>query len=93
LWRAELDDARQRADAVKALAALAGLLHLDALGQAHHAKRGAAFVATLDHVQVAHLENAQRQQTVRKQHQVERKQRQFDDVHGSAHGLIMPWRA
>ena len=76
LWRCKLADDRQGADGGKPFSAGAGSPHLATGGQADDAKRRAGLVAAPDHVEVANLENAQRQQTTRKQHAAEREKRQ-----------------
>ena len=48
-----------------------------AFAQAHHAERFAGLVAAADHVEVTHLEDAQRQRAAGEQHALQREQRQL----------------
>jgi hypothetical protein len=83
----ELRDARERADGKEGLAREAVARRLAVGGarpaagvrpfaQADDAERFAGLVAVAYHVQVAHLEDAQRQGAAREQDRLERKQRQ-----------------
>ncbi len=54
---------------------ICGPAHFRTFSQANHAKWRAGLVAFTDHVEVAHLENPQRQQAARKKHRAEREQR------------------
>ena len=67
----EIDDLRERADVVSV-----GFRHtnLAALADQHHAEALAFAHAASHHVDVARLEDTQRQRAVRKQHDVERKE-------------------
>jgi hypothetical protein len=59
LRRFEFADRGQRADGGKALGIGAGLAHLAAAGEADHAERRIGLAALADHVEIAHLEDAQ----------------------------------
>lgn len=77
----DLLDAGDGADLVKRLVREAvgggrvGTPHLAAFAEAHHPEGGARRVAAFDHVQVAHLEDAQRHPAAGKQNGLQRKQR------------------
>ena len=73
--RFQFADGRQGADIGEGFLA-ARLPHLRALRQQNHAEWRAGLVAAADHVQVAHLENAQLQYAAGKQHRAQREQRQ-----------------
>ena len=68
-------DRRQSADIGKGLLD-ARLSYLRALRQQNHAKWCAGPVTAADHVQVAHLENAQLQYAAREEHRAQGEQRQ-----------------
>jgi hypothetical protein len=72
---------------------IGGTAHFRAFGQRHHAKRRACLVAFADHVEVAHLKDAQRQDTARKQHRAQREQGKGAQRQGFGHGLIVLWIA
>ncbi|MCY1314580.1 hypothetical protein D9M70_652460 [compost metagenome] len=75
LRRVEGADVGERADGGKAFGFGAGLAHLGAARQADDAERGAGLAALADHVEVADLEDTQRQQATGKQDRTERKER------------------
>ena len=74
LRRLELADHGQRADGGEALGVGAGLAHLAAAGEAHHAEGRVGLAALADHVEVADLEDAQWKKAAGKEHRSERKQ-------------------
>lgn len=79
----QCDDVRQRADRLErfrleglAVGCLrATLTHLLPLRQAHHPEGRTLLVAAADQIEVAHLEDAQRQHAAGKQHRLQWKQR------------------
>ena len=74
LRRFEFADGREGTERGKALGFSPGPANLRALREADHAKRRAVLVASADHVEVAHLEDAQWQEAAGKQHSAQGEQ-------------------
>ncbi|MNR30244.1 hypothetical protein D3C85_1476890 [compost metagenome] len=78
----QLGNRRQRAHGMELFGWRARLAHLLAFAQRDHAKRCAGARTFAHHVQVAHLEHAQRQPAAGKQHAAQREQRQGSEGQG-----------
>jgi hypothetical protein len=74
LRRIEFADDGQRADGRKAFCIGAGLAHLAAAREADHAERRIGLAAFADHVEIAHLEDAQGKHAAGEQNGTEREQ-------------------